>query len=578
MKPKFLFLVGVMLLSLHTFSQTTQHTIHYANTGLTNDCNVFNTSTPVSIDGYKHYPVYGGAGIFNNTLLLKCQNGTSSATKLGAAYAIEYPFKSGYLYRITGRAWKAAGQPTTGIPQLAFTTYTTLPTPVSGTPTACDAIRQSFWGSMLLDSRSAVPLNDSQDEQVFCEFNADQDFNYLSVLSWGGASNMYTLAAISEITITEIAPRFTLSPTSLTKDCGQPLSQLFQVTDVNSVGGITSYVWHLGPTPNGWLYNGQPAPDSITVTNLTAITLSADACSSVAPSPVSVTVYRDALSYQTDTATVQVSPLSATISGPAQLCSGVVGNYSFNGPLPCGATVTWSLNSGNNGSLGSITGDATTLTVNGNVTLTAHINAPCGNLTVSKSVGYSGKAPAPFGIAEEVFCQPGNIVQPSTFTAVPASDESYTWTWTSGNGTWHTISATTAEISNKFPVGSYTITATISNSCGSASDTLDFHIIRCATNLSGSDKVVVSPNPASSTLVVSTTSTSGTAKKQAASDESDIREVRITDKMGNLLRRQLFPAGTSHATINVEGLKPDVYILQTGNGKTFDAQQVVIAR
>jgi hypothetical protein len=578
MRNKFLSLVGGMLLSLHTFSQTTQHTIHYTNTGLTNDCNVFNTSTPVSIDGYKHYPVYGGAGIFNNTLLLKCQNGSTSATKLGAAYAIEYPFKNGYLYRISGRAWKAANQATTGIPQLAFTTYTTLPTPVSGMPTACDAIRQSFWGSMLLDARNTVSLNDSQDEQIFCEFNADQDFSYLGVLSWGGAGNMYTLAAIGEITITEIAPRFTLSPTSLTKECGQGLSRLFQVTDVNTVGGVTSYVWHLGPVPNGWVYNGQPAPDSITVTNLTAITLSADPCNSVAPSPVSVTVYRDALSYETDTAIVHASPLSATIGGPAQLCGGVVGNYSFNGALPCGATVTWSLNAGDNGSLGSTTGDATTLTVTGNVTLTAHISAPCGSLTVSKPIGYSGTAPAPFGIYEEVFCQPGNIVQPGTFTAIPNSGEPYTWSWTSGNGTWHTISATTAEISQKFPVGSYTIMATTSNSCGSESSSTDFQIIRCATALSGAAKVVVSPNPASSTLVVSTASTSGAAKKQAASDGWDIREVRLSDKMGNLLRKQLFPAGTSRATINVEGLKPDVYILQTGNGETFDAQQVIIAR
>lgn len=574
MRTKFLSLLGGVLLSLHTFSQT----IHYTNTGLTNDCNVFNTSTPVSIDGHKHYPVYGGAGIFNNALILKCQNGSTSATKLGAAYAIEYPFKSGYLYRISGRAWKAANQTTTGIPQLAFTTFATLPTPVAGMPTPCDAIRQSFWGSMLLDARNTVSLNDSQDEQLFCEFNADQDFSYLGVLSWGGAGNMYTFAAIGEITITEIPPRFTLSPLNLTKECGQGLSQLFQVTDVNSVGGITSYVWHLGPVPNGWLYNGQPAPDSIIVTNLTAITLSADPCSSVAPSPVSVTVYRDALSYATDTAFVQVSPLSATIDGPAQLCGGVVGNYSFNGALPCGATVTWSLNAGDSGILGSTTGDATTLKVNGNVTLTAHISVPCGNLTVSKSIAYSGTAPVPFGIDEEVFCQPGNIVQPSTFAAVPANSGPYTWTWTSGNGTWHTISATTAEISNKFPVGSYTITATTSNSCGSASDTINFHIIRCATALSDAAKVVVSPNPASSTLVVSTASASGAAKEQTAGKGWDIREVRLSDKMGNLLRKQLFPAGTSRATIDVEGLKPDVYILQTGNGKTFEAQKVVITR
>jgi hypothetical protein len=120
--------------------------------------------------------------------------------------------------------------------------------------------------------------------------------------------------------------------------------------------------------------------------------------------------------------------------------------------------------------------------------------------------------------------------------------------------------------------------ATTSNACGSESSSTDFHIIQCATALSGAAKVVVSPNPASSTLVVSTASTSGAAKKQTAGDGWDIREIRLSDKMGNLLRKQSFPAGTSRATINVGGLKPDVYILQTGNGTTFDAQQVIIAR
>jgi hypothetical protein len=61
-------------------------------------------------------------------------------------------------------------------------------------------------------------------------------------------------------------------------------------------------------------------------------------------------------------------------------------------------------------------------------------------------------------------------------------------------------------------------------------------------------------------------------------EKMNIREVRILDKTGKLLRKQSFPAGTTRATINVESFRSDIYILQIGDGKTFKTRKINISR
>src|SRR3982751_6686603 len=88
-------LVMGMLLSLHSFSQI----ITYANSSLPETCNTFNGQRgPFKLGGSEHYP-YSGGVTYNHTdggIALKTQAGNSTATNLGTAYAIKYPFKDGY--------------------------------------------------------------------------------------------------------------------------------------------------------------------------------------------------------------------------------------------------------------------------------------------------------------------------------------------------------------------------------------------------------------------------------------------------------------------------------------------------
>jgi hypothetical protein len=163
-------------------------------------------------------------------------------------------------------------------------------------------------------------------------------------------------------------------------------------------------------------------------------------------------------------------------------------------------------------------------------------------------------------------------VQVSTFTAVPATTGAiYHWSWNGG-----TIPNTGPSFSKKFSPGSYTILAWAENACGETSEVeYPFSVVNCGGARIGEVSVQVSPNPASDMIIVSYSAMQAGGTTQ---ESQDIREIRIIDKMGRLLRRQLYPPGTKSANINVQGIKPDIYILQTGNGKTFTFRQVTIFR
>jgi hypothetical protein len=54
------------------------------------------------ICAYTHYPVAGGASFNGSALVLQCETGQTSSINLGTAYALAFPFKSGYSYTSDG--------------------------------------------------------------------------------------------------------------------------------------------------------------------------------------------------------------------------------------------------------------------------------------------------------------------------------------------------------------------------------------------------------------------------------------------------------------------------------------------
>ena len=568
------FVMG-MLFSLHTFSQGA--TISYNNAALPEVCNTFNAAGgPFKLGGCEHYP-YSGGVFYNHTdggIALKTQAGTNAATNLGTAYAIKYSFKEGYTYSIEVAAWQL--DPSLGTIVLTLNLIDQLPDPGQSDPVSCGAVNSDHWAALTGNPLVSSGLTTNKSSQTLVSFTANKTSNYLTVLaSQGAPAPDGSWAFISGIVIHETPPTYTLAPASITKVCGTPISQTFTITDVHNSGKVSAYTWNLGSANNGWLYNGVAAPQTI-ITTTPTLDLTSDGCAPF-PSNITATATRPNGTYATNPSVVTSSFASITLNSPSQMCD--VATFTLDG-LPCGATVAWSMSPAGSGTLSATTGNTTTLTRTGDVRLvsiTANIITACGNVTLGRALQVVGQ-PEPFLITSpnDIPCQSGKVVPSVSFIASPATaSATYNWNWegTSGLGT---LISHTASASGKFSTGSYTVTATAFNACGiTEGPTFQFNILPCQFMASEADNVTVSPNPASNVLVI-TAKTVNSALK--VSEKQEIREVRIIDKTGTLLRKQSFPAGTTTATINVEGFKPDIYMLQIGDGKTFKTRKITISR
>ena len=56
------------------------------------------------------------------------------------------------------------------------------------------------------------------------------------------------------------------------------------------------------------------------------------------------------------------------------------------------------------------------------------------------------------------------------------------------------------------------------------------------------------------------------------------KQVRIIDKAGRTVKTHEFSGGSPSTTINVGGLKPDIYILQISDGKNTSSSTIMIKR
>lgn len=80
----------------------------------------------------------------------------------------------------------------------------------------------------------------------------------------------------------------------------------------------------------------------------------------------------------------------------------------------------------------------------------------------------------------------------------------------------------------------------------------------------------VTPNPASSNLIVSVDEEKLSQKRIAKSSEQDIRELIITNKLGVVKMRNTYSKDTRSINLNVSNLQTDIYIIKVFNGKTWE--------
>lgn len=134
-------------------------------------------------------------------------------------------------------------------------------------------------------------------------------FSYLSLRTStapGFSTTPNYQALIYKIEIVETKSQFNVSQSSGSTTCQTQTSKTFTVNNPKSIPGVTGYNWNLGTQPNGWLYNGSPAPQFINTSNNT-LTLQNAINAPVLISPT-VTVMVNNLAWGSYTSTVAYDP------------------------------------------------------------------------------------------------------------------------------------------------------------------------------------------------------------------------------------------------------------------------------
>ncbi|MGH2645324.1 MAG: hypothetical protein ACRDE2_15325, partial [Chitinophagaceae bacterium] len=297
----------------------------------------------------------------------------NASTYNGTKYRMAYNFKAGYSYviHITASAdlvgttgpWLrvdidnyGGGGGTCNGPQ-------SISPNLSGNPAAIQVNSTTF-----IDYQFSIPNLSAAHPTLEISAIPDQNAGLKNIL-------------IRKIEIIETPPpvSFTL-PTSVNIPCGSTDPQTFTITNEYNSPGVTGYTWNLSSS-NGWLYNGSPAPATIS-TSTNSLTLT-PVCG-VTPNDISATVAIGSSNYNTNTLKPVITAPPIVINGSDNICSGSQ-TYTAMG-VPCGAVVSWSVSPSGIVSI-SPNGNQVTLTrVNdGSVTLTAALSTPC-NGSVSKSI------------------------------------------------------------------------------------------------------------------------------------------------------------------------------------------------
>lgn len=372
------------------------------------------------------------------------------------------------------------------------------------------------------------------------------------------ATNTSNYVAIKKITIVETAPaqsQFNITPSTVAIACGSTVAQTFTVNNPSNITGVTGYTWNLGAS-NGWLYGGSAAPATFT-TGTNSISLT-PACGGTLKN-VSATVSTTGSSYGPYTSTVSVAQTTYTINGDNSFC--FTSNPYSVANLPCGSTVTWSAYPS---STVTLTPSGNTVTAKRNTyetfTLNATINNGCG--TASKSVG-GNKTSSYIPIYGPTSVSCDQTIRYHTFDIQGVS---YQWSYPSS---WSLISGQyTSSIGFQTPTYPYStlsgyVTVSIHDVCSNVSSSV------YVSSTCGS--FVVSPNPATSTVTVSSPVTAAKERKGGRL----ITEVNLYDQSGNLKKRQKF-SSVKTATLSLTNLKKGAYFIEIGDASSKERQQLII--
>lgn len=415
--------------------------------------------------------------------------------------------------------------------------------------------------------------------------------------SFNGGTNSIR---IHKITITETPPPFNVTLIPPYTSCGSNSPITFTINNPSGATGVTGNNWDLGSASNNWLYNGSPAPQYIPTGATNTLSLT-PVCGKV-PSSVSGSVILNGSTINTtNSGSLSYNPLSLSINGTANLCSGN-SNYFING-LPCNANVTWSLSpSSGVVSASCLTCNQTTLTrqAAGTVTINAAVTNACG-LTVAPLVKTISTDNNTVITGNYQLVVNGNWLDrglldnsgnPKTYSIPATQVVQYGITLTNTgltNVSW-TVSGACSNITSGDTYFNCTIPAP---GTGASGITVNLHATGpCGTAINNNYSVsilaihsfmAVSPNPATNSLNISVADNSvknnvvNSGSLKSAAVPRSITEIRIYDNLGNLkkIKRE---NKTKQATVNLTGLKAGVYNIEIFDGTYKENQQVIIQK
>ena len=259
------------------------------------------------------------------------------------------------------------------------------------------------------------------------------------------------------------------------------------------------------------------------------------------------------------------------ISGANAVCSTAV--FSIPG-LENGATVIWSTNYGYV-SFSSTTSNPVTVTAigSGTITLTATISTPCGgsSIVITKSniqIGgpYTGFTISSYPYADQSCYEVESINSFQATLAYGESGTGYQW--------GHRVLGVTGDIMYPYnspyftlipdQSGTYEIFVRPTNTCGVGWPESVKTITVAYSCLGGRSMFTASPNP-----------TTGDVLIESIDKKVVIKQIEITDKLGNLKKRIIVGMDSKKTKINIAELPADVYIIRIFDGKNWVSKKVV---
>lgn len=559
-KSIFIILIGYFLSIKFTVAQTT--TINYLTSGLNpSSCNVFDPSA--IINGVNHTSRAGGVK-FNSSYGLGLTTTPRNLQPGATAFIINYNFTPGYNYTIsiTAKGNSALYLKTCVVPNLNQFSTNGL--------SACSPDPNAYTYNTVGIGQFSSNTTTTPTTYNIQQFSVPAGNIYPHLVIWasGGQSNLYLdELLISNIIINKTpSVSFKLLPSTITISCGSSDSQTFTVNNEYSTPNVTNHLWNLG-ADNGWLYNGNPAPQTISTGNSNSLSL-IPVCNKL-KKDISVIVTAGSNNYQSNTASIINSSPSLNINGNSAFCSGSE-VYSISN-LPCNSSVSWSTS---NSGIATInpSGSSTILTKtgNGDVVITATIsgvNCLNSNL-ISKTVSVGTPTASNITIwnskTSTTINNPVGFVAgypPNNRCDILGTQWQSSLQYYESSGDFTCISDNNTSKNIFFDVtGTAYVQAKVQNNCGWS----DWSAAVPIEVTEGYYLYTIYPNPLTSLTTISAKNGSG-----------NIVRVKVYDKNASIKKEFKYPIPNKSAKIDLSELKDGIYILEISDGKKIERQQLI---